>query len=106
MAALLLSAQALTKTCVQFMRASLIMARVQLAGELYPGVYLAPIIVGTVSACGGAYIHHTHTHTTGAHTHTCTHARARTHAHALFQSPVAVPWKPELSPHPHPWAGL
>ncbi|GFR53249.1 hypothetical protein Agub_g16026, partial [Astrephomene gubernaculifera] len=45
-----------TKACVAFMRAQLIMNRVDLAVSLYPGVLLAPLILGSIAGSGGKLI--------------------------------------------------
>eukprot|EP00877_Chromochloris_zofingiensis_P008632 jgi/Chrzof1/4021/Cz13g17150.t1 len=42
-----------TKSCTSLLRALLIIARVNLANELYPGVIAAPLILGTIAGCGG-----------------------------------------------------
>ncbi|KXZ41319.1 hypothetical protein GPECTOR_557g577 [Gonium pectorale] len=45
-----------TKACVSFLRANLIISRVDLAVSLYPGVVAAPLILGTLAGCGGKLI--------------------------------------------------
>ncbi|KAG2423538.1 hypothetical protein HXX76_015285 [Chlamydomonas incerta] len=48
--------KALTKLCVTFMRANLIISRVDLAVTKYPGVIAAPLILGTIAGAGGKLI--------------------------------------------------
>lgn len=45
--------QMLCKSCTMLSRAQLIVARVNLAVQLYPGVHTAPLILGTIAGCGG-----------------------------------------------------
>lgn len=50
------SSQAFTKSCTALSRALLIVARVDLAVSLYPGVIAAPLVLGTVAGCGGRLV--------------------------------------------------
>ena len=45
--------QAVTKTCTTILRANLIISRVDLAVSHFPGVLAAPLVLGTISGCGG-----------------------------------------------------
>eukprot|EP00195_Chlamydomonas_chlamydogama_P006970 CAMPEP_0202890708 /NCGR_PEP_ID=MMETSP1392-20130828/1028_1 /ASSEMBLY_ACC=CAM_ASM_000868 /TAXON_ID=225041 /ORGANISM="Chlamydomonas chlamydogama, Strain SAG 11-48b" /LENGTH=362 /DNA_ID=CAMNT_0049574327 /DNA_START=64 /DNA_END=1152 /DNA_ORIENTATION=- len=45
----------ITKACVAFCRANLIVNRVDLCMVLYPDVVMASILLGTIAACGGKY---------------------------------------------------
>lgn len=42
-----------TKSCTSLMRAKLILARVDLAVRIFPGVAAAPLLLGTLGGCGG-----------------------------------------------------
>lgn len=52
-------AQAVIKMCTQLSRAKLIMARVNLAVEMYPGSLFGPLAIGTLCACGGKLLQDT-----------------------------------------------
>lgn len=41
------------KSCTALARALLMVARVDLAAALYPGVAAAPVVLGTIAGCGG-----------------------------------------------------
>lgn len=47
------SPQMFTKACTSLLRVRLIIARVDLAVAMYPGVVAAPLLLGTVAGCGG-----------------------------------------------------
>ncbi|KAI8470760.1 MAG: hypothetical protein J3K34DRAFT_521068 [Monoraphidium minutum] len=44
------------KACTNILRANLIVARVNLAAELFPGNFSAALILGTISGCGGRLV--------------------------------------------------
>ncbi|GBF92452.1 hypothetical protein Rsub_04556 [Raphidocelis subcapitata] len=45
-----------TKSCTSLLRAGLIVARVDLACSMFPGVVAAPLVLGTIAGCGGKVI--------------------------------------------------
>eukprot|EP00798_Chlamydomonas_sp_ICE-L_P002962 gene2961-12968_t len=47
--------KAIARACVAYNRANQIMSKVDIASELFPGVALAPIVVGTMSGCASKF---------------------------------------------------
>ncbi|KAK9816376.1 hypothetical protein WJX74_010431 [Apatococcus lobatus] len=45
-----------TKSCMNVLRAQLLVSRVDQAVKLFPRVPMAPIVLGTLAACGGKFI--------------------------------------------------
>ncbi|KAK9853347.1 hypothetical protein WJX84_002026 [Apatococcus fuscideae] len=45
-----------TKSCMNILRAQLLVSRVNQAVKLFPRVPMAPIVLGTLAACGGKFI--------------------------------------------------
>ena len=43
------------RRCLNVLRAGLIASRVDLCGELFPGVIAAPLVVGTIGGSGGRF---------------------------------------------------
>ena len=43
------------QACLNVLRAGLIASRVDLCGELFPGVIAAPLVVGTIGGSGGRF---------------------------------------------------
>ncbi|KAK9806453.1 hypothetical protein WJX73_009380 [Symbiochloris irregularis] len=53
--AVLLPVRVVLKVCLNSLRASLVAARTQLAADLYPGVFAAPLVLGTIAGSGGKF---------------------------------------------------
>ena len=97
--------QMFTKAATSLLRARLIIARVDLAVRLYPGVVAAPLLLGTLAGCGGRLLADailwgwSPGRWAGAMSQ---RAAARARARALIKAPApsSPPKKPDPQHHP------